>query len=232
MEYGNNWRTIRNAAVFGAALGPLLVVALIIGATVTGKWGEARPGYLLVLLLVPVAGSALPVALTACLRVRVKGRAVQHVLFGKFVLAERPLSQLERVEGEGLALRLRLRFEGGKKMRLLGMRPQEQARMSHDLEWLAAAARREESGCLRGHPKPPLRPELLRWEDGTIPKLVRAASEGGLGSLPILADALEEAGCADAELMAHLRRPGGHEPDCRALALLRAAANQLNAPAM
>jgi hypothetical protein len=230
MDYGNNWRTIRNAALFGAGLGLLLVVGLVVRAALTENGPGLCPAYLPLFFLIPVGGIAFPVALTACLRVRVRGRAVQHVLFGKFVLSERPLSQLERVEGEGLALRLR--FEGGRKMRLLGMHPQELARMSHDLEWLAAAARREESGCLRGHLTPPLSPTLLRWEDGTIPKLVRAASEGEIDSLSILADALEEAGCADPELLSHLRRSGRHEPDCRALALLRAASNQLNAPAM
>jgi hypothetical protein len=35
--------------------------------------------------------------------------------------------------------------------------------------------------------------------------------------LPILADALEDAGCTDAELLAHFRSPGPHVRGCFAL---------------
>ncbi len=38
--------------------------------------------------------------------------------------------------------------------------------------------------------------------------------------LAILADALEEAGCLDAELLAHLRSPGAHVRGCWALDLV------------
>ena len=38
--------------------------------------------------------------------------------------------------------------------------------------------------------------------------------------LPILADALEEAGCADAGLLSHLREPGDHVRGCWALDLI------------
>jgi hypothetical protein len=38
--------------------------------------------------------------------------------------------------------------------------------------------------------------------------------------LPILADALEDAGCADATLLAHLRGPGPHACGCWALDLI------------
>jgi hypothetical protein len=39
--------------------------------------------------------------------------------------------------------------------------------------------------------------------------------------LPILADALEEAGCTDADVLGHLRGPGAHVRGCWALDLLR-----------
>jgi hypothetical protein len=38
--------------------------------------------------------------------------------------------------------------------------------------------------------------------------------------LGILADAIEEAGCADAEILAHLRGPGPHTRGCHVLDLL------------
>jgi hypothetical protein len=39
-------------------------------------------------------------------------------------------------------------------------------------------------------------------------------------SLPLLADALEDAGCGAAELLDHLRGPGPHVRGCRALDLV------------
>ena len=44
-----------------------------------------------------------------------------------------------------------------------------------------------------------------------------AVAEGDYSRLPILADALEEAGCDRADVLAHLRRPGSHEAGCWAL---------------
>ncbi len=38
--------------------------------------------------------------------------------------------------------------------------------------------------------------------------------------LPVLADALEEAGCTGAEILEHLRSPGRHARGCWALDLL------------
>ena len=38
--------------------------------------------------------------------------------------------------------------------------------------------------------------------------------------LPVLADALEEAGCTNAEILAHCREPGPHVRGCWALDLL------------
>lgn len=50
-----------------------------------------------------------------------------------------------------------------------------------------------------------------RWNQGAVAKLVAA---GDPDSLPILADALEAAGCTDAELLAHCRTPGPHGKRC------------------
>jgi hypothetical protein len=69
---------------------------------------------------------------------------------------------------------------------------------------------------------------LLTWNFNTIPLLARAAYEerhlpsGTLDSfrLGVLADALEEAGCTDAELLDHFRRPGTHYRGCWGLDLI------------
>jgi hypothetical protein len=61
----------------------------------------------------------------------------------------------------------------------------------------------------------------LRWNDGTIPKLAQGIyEERAFDRLPILADALEDAGCDDAELLAHCRGPGPHVRGCWVVDLL------------
>jgi hypothetical protein len=68
---------------------------------------------------------------------------------------------------------------------------------------------------------PRVDPAWLAWRGGTVPKLAQAAYDGrDFDSLPVLADALEDAGCADAELLGHLRGPGPHVRGCWAVDLL------------
>ena len=74
-----------------------------------------------------------------------------------------------------------------------------------------------------GNPFRPVRvdPSWLAWDGGTVRKLARSVhDEQAVERLPILADALEEAGCADAQLLAHLRGPGPHFRGCWAVDLL------------
>ncbi len=74
-------------------------------------------------------------------------------------------------------------------------------------------------------PLPAVAPSLLTWQNATIPGLALAAYEerklpdGTLDRdrLAVLADALEEAGCTEAELLAHLRSPGPHVRGCFAV---------------
>jgi hypothetical protein len=64
-------------------------------------------------------------------------------------------------------------------------------------------------------------PDWLAWNRGTVPALARTiTTEGTFGELPVLLDALEEAGCDQAEVLAHLRGPGPHVRGCWALDLL------------
>jgi hypothetical protein len=81
--------------------------------------------------------------------------------------------------------------------------------------------------CVVGNPFRPVRcdPSWVAWEGGTVPRLARAAYEhrrlpsGELDAarLGVLADALEEAGCTDAELLGHLRGPALHVRGCWAV---------------
>ena len=61
-------------------------------------------------------------------------------------------------------------------------------------------------------------PAIFRWNDGVVAKLARGVYEGwAFDRFPILADALEDAGCDDAELLGHLRGPSPHVRWCFAL---------------
>jgi hypothetical protein len=68
----------------------------------------------------------------------------------------------------------------------------------------------------------------LAWRGGTVPQLARAAYDERRppgdtldpARLALLADALEDAGCHDAEILGHLRGPGPHVRGCWAVDLL------------
>lgn len=95
-------------------------------------------------------------------------------------------------------------------------------------DWQAAW----EAGCIAsadllreifGNPFRPaeVRRSWLSYGGGLVPELAAAIeTEQAYERLPILADALEEAGCDDVELLAHLRGAGPHVPGCWALDLL------------
>ena len=70
-------------------------------------------------------------------------------------------------------------------------------------------------------PPPAVDPSWLAWNDGTVAKLAAAIYDGRrFADLPILADALEDAGCADAVILAHCRGPGEHVRGCWVVDLL------------
>jgi hypothetical protein len=74
-----------------------------------------------------------------------------------------------------------------------------------------------------GNPFRPVRvaPTWLAWDGGTVPKLAQAIyDERAFDRLPVLADALEEAGCTDRDLLSHCRRPAEHVRGCWAVDLL------------
>jgi len=74
-----------------------------------------------------------------------------------------------------------------------------------------------------GNPFRPLRvdPKWLTWNDDTVARLARGIyEEQEFDRLPLLANALEDAGCQDAEILDHCRRPGNHVRGCWVLDLL------------
>ena len=53
------------------------------------------------------------------------------------------------------------------------------------------------------------------WRTSTVVALARGIyEERAFDRLPMLADALEEAGCEDADMLAHCRRSGPHVLGC------------------
>jgi hypothetical protein len=79
-------------------------------------------------------------------------------------------------------------------------------------------------------PSPPLPPAVLAWHDSAVVRLAQATyderhlPEGTLdnGRLVVLADALEEAGCTNQDILAHCRQPGEHMRGCWVVDLLLA----------
>jgi hypothetical protein len=61
----------------------------------------------------------------------------------------------------------------------------------------------------------PVDRDWLSAHGGRVARLARAiAEERSFDTLPVLADALEEAGCQDAAILNHCRRPGPHGRNC------------------
>jgi hypothetical protein len=69
--------------------------------------------------------------------------------------------------------------------------------------------------CVFG-PRPPVRrAAAAAWRTPAVLEVARCAYEArDFGSLPVLADALEEAGCDDREFLGHLRGGGPHSRGC------------------
>jgi hypothetical protein len=64
-------------------------------------------------------------------------------------------------------------------------------------------------------------PSWLRWHDGTVAKVATTIyEERAFDRLPVLADALEEAGCRNADILNHCRQPGPHVRGCWVVDLL------------
>jgi hypothetical protein len=96
-------------------------------------------------------------------------------------------------------------------------------RPENTLEHALADERAEQCrllGDLVGDPFRPaeLHPSWLTWNCGTVPKLAQAIyKERAFDHLPVLADALEETDCDDADILAHCRGPGPHVRGCHVL---------------
>jgi hypothetical protein len=91
---------------------------------------------------------------------------------------------------------------------------------AHALNVAATKERRAQCALLRdffGNPFCPqaFHPAWLRWHDGCVIKMAQSIyQERRFQELPILADALEEAGCVNEMILWHCREPGEHARGC------------------
>jgi hypothetical protein len=91
-----------------------------------------------------------------------------------------------------------------------------------DKPWEHAMSLQRESGAdllrdIFGNPFRPVTVESswLKWNGRTVIQLARSIyQDGNFNDLPILADALEESGCNDPDILGHLRSPGPHVRGC------------------
>jgi hypothetical protein len=87
-----------------------------------------------------------------------------------------------------------------------------------------AAAQANLLRCIFGNPfrSPTVIPAAVRaWNGRAVPRLAESIYEGRtFDRLPVLADALEEAGCTDADLLTHCRAGGEHARGCWVVDLL------------
>jgi hypothetical protein len=68
---------------------------------------------------------------------------------------------------------------------------------------------------------PPLPAAVLAWNDGTVPRIAQGIYEGrAFDRLPILHDALLDAGCDDEDILAHCRSEGPHVRGCWVIDLI------------
>lgn len=99
---------------------------------------------------------------------------------------------------------------------------------------LSPARRRTQADglrCIFGNPFRPVEvdPAWLTWNEGTVRRVARSIyDERAWDQMPILGDALEDAGCTRERVLSHCREPGPHTRGCWVVDLLLGLA--LSAP--
>ena len=88
------------------------------------------------LFLGPVACLVIPVALTACFRVRIADGRVQHIFIGRFVLQDFPVTDFVAARRGSIAAMV-LEFTLGRKIYLMGSHIRERERLAKDLYFTA-----------------------------------------------------------------------------------------------
>ncbi len=85
------------------------------------------------------------------------------------------------------------------------------------VEWALASERAEQANLARDIFGNPFRPVAFdpAWRTDTAVSLARGMYDSrDFGAMPILADALQDAGCEDEQVLMHCREPGPHVRGC------------------
>jgi hypothetical protein len=110
------------------------------------------------------------------------------------------------------------------RMIVASVRQVQMDRAAKDWSGMLIGRSRSLSHCIFANPfrpSPLIKPAVLGWNGGTVVHLAQAVyDERAFDRLPILADALEDAGCHDAGILAHCRGPEPHVRGCWVLDLL------------
>jgi len=213
MSFGDTFRTAGLAALFGAIMGLLAVGPCLVIMATLGYWEDRYWALLAIVVLGAMTVVAVVPAVTACFRVRVYGQMVQRVFLNRFVLREYPLAQYVDVTSTDSIHDVV--FQGGRRIRLLVavLDQDELVRMHQHLSDLRDSAR--PALCNRPSEQVAIDPTWLAWNNGTVQKLAQAIQEQHrFADLPILGDALEDAGCTNAAILGHCREPGQHDQRC------------------
>jgi hypothetical protein len=134
------------------------------------------------------------------------GPADDRVVFGDLPLTPRAKSALALAAEEARDLGDR---EVGPEHLLLGLAREDEGVAAEVLQDLGADLRTVRAEVARRRPAPG------EWLTEAVVRLARGiAADGAYDRLPVLADALEDAGCADLEVLGHVRLGAAH--DCHA----------------
>jgi hypothetical protein len=80
---------------------------------------------------------------------------------------------------------------------------------------------REVVGPVLFRPLPPLKPAWLTWHDALLVSMARQMYDSrDFSDMPVLGDALENAGCQDQDILGHCRSGGEHVRGCWVVDLL------------
>jgi hypothetical protein len=151
-------------------------------------------------------------------------RNAQHAICHAVYLCLRDRPREVFTGGEGNAAEYCARAIDSAEALLLGQNLYEGDQVA---EFPKTGIRQAIAGLLRdifGNPfRPPpfLPPGVLAWNDGTVRRIVQGVyAEYRFRDMAILADALEDAGCTDADVVAHCRNGGPHVKGCWVVDLL------------
>jgi hypothetical protein len=139
--------------------------------------------------------------------------AISHAVY--LCLRDRPREVF--TGGEGNAAEYCSRAIDSAESLLLGVKPDEVEQVGLVTK---TEIRKAIANLLRdifGNPFRPVTadPSWLAWNSGTILHLAQGIyGDRRFDDLPILADALEEAGCTNADILTHCRQPGEHVLGC------------------